>query len=208
MRVTSSSDFQTQSRIYQLQGTEPDAACFRITVRSTGSDTAKDAIVDKIAQIGMSSRVYTDGGIQVLAKAAGMASAARSEIDRAAVKLAPSMPVAWYKFGSIQNPCNPLRVGCQFRGLHGSRICYGLPSCLPPCTDPTGFPAVGDFYYQASNGKVALPVAGYNYNSDWTPLLVGLTPTGMAASLAAPEFATKKHSPLTNFRGPRANEDT
>src|SRR6516225_9705849 len=60
----------------------------------------------------------------------------------------------------------------------------------PPCTDPTSFPAVGDFYYQASNGSVALPVAGYNYNSDWTPLLVGLTPTGMAASLAAPELGT------------------
>jgi len=61
---------------------------------------------------------------------------------------------------------------------------------LPPCTDPTGFPAVGDFYYQASNGSVALPVAGYNYNSDWTPLLMGLAPTGMAASLAAPELLT------------------
>ena len=48
---------------------------------------------------------------------------------------------------------------------------------LAPCTDPTGFPAIGDFYYQASNGSVALPVAGYNYNSDWTPLLVGLAPT-------------------------------
>src|SRR5215831_10079855 len=59
----------------------------------------------------------------------------------------------------------------------------------PPCTDPTGFPAVGDFYYQASNGSVALPVAGYNYNSDWTPLLVGFAPTGMAASLAAPKLS-------------------
>jgi hypothetical protein len=34
-----------------------------------------------------------------------------------------------------------------------------------------------------------LPVAGYNYNSDWTLLLVGLSPTGMAASLAAPEVS-------------------
>src|SRR5215472_9618702 len=59
----------------------------------------------------------------------------------------------------------------------------------PPCTDPTGFPAVGDFYYHASNGSVALPVAGYNYNSDWTPLLVGFAPTGMAASLAAPKLS-------------------
>src|SRR5213082_3724678 len=31
------------------------------------------------------------------------------------------------------------------------------------------------------------PVAGYNYNSDWTPLLAGLSPARMAASLAAPE---------------------
>jgi hypothetical protein len=42
------------------------------------------------------------------------------------------------------------------------------------------------FYFQASNGSVALPVAGYDYNSDWTPLLAGLSPAGMAASLAAP----------------------
>src|SRR5437016_10860356 len=45
----------------------------------------------------------------------------------------------------------------------------------------------GGFYFQASNGSVALPVAGYNYNSDWTPLLAGLSPAGMAASLAAPD---------------------
>ena len=45
------------------------------------------------------------------------------------------------------------------------------------------------FYFQASNGSVALPVAGYDYNSDRTPLLAGLSPAGMAASLAAPEPA-------------------
>ena len=47
--------------------------------------------------------------------------------------------------------------------------------------------APGGFYFQASNGSVALPVAGYDYNSDWTPLLAGLSPAGMAASLAAPD---------------------
>src|SRR5580700_7389824 len=47
--------------------------------------------------------------------------------------------------------------------------------------------APGSFYFQASNGSVALPVAGYDYNSDWTPLLAGLSPARMAASLAAPE---------------------
>jgi ABC-type phosphate transport system substrate-binding protein len=82
MRVTRSSDAQTQTRTYLLQGAEPDAACFRISVRSTGSDTAKDAIVDKAAQIGMSSRVYTDNEIQVLAKAADATPVARSEIEQ------------------------------------------------------------------------------------------------------------------------------
>jgi len=52
--------------------------------------------------------------------------------------------------------------------------------------DLTGLPANGAFYIQAFSGLVALPAAGYNYNSDWTPLLMGLAPTRMAASLAAP----------------------
>jgi len=76
--------------------------------------------------------------------------------------------------------------GGRISGLPGSLICYGLPGCSTPCTDLTGFPANGAFYIQAFSGSVALPAAGYNYNSDWTPLLVGLSPTGMAASLAAP----------------------
>ena len=49
------------------------------------------------------------------------------------------------------NSRNPLHAGHQFRGFHGSPICYGLPDCSPPCTDPTGLPAVGDFYFQAFN---------------------------------------------------------
>ena len=32
-----------------------------------------------------------------------------------------------------------------------------------------------------------MPRCGYDYNSDWTPLLAGLSPAGMAASLAAQE---------------------
>src|ERR1019366_1207985 len=50
--------------------------------------------------------------------------------------------------------------------------------------------AFGDFYFQAFNGSVSLSVAGYNYNSDWTPLLAGLSPAGMAASLAARSLLT------------------
>src|SRR5262249_47282802 len=63
--------------------------------------------------------------------------------------------------------------------------CCGLSGCWPPCTDLTSLPANGGFYFQALDGSVTLPVAGYNYNSVWTPLLTGLSPAGMAASLAA-----------------------
>ena len=65
------------------------------------------------------------------------------------------------------------------------RNCCGLSGCWPPCTDLTGLPANGGFYFQAFDRSVALPVAGYNYNSVWTPLLAGLSPAGMAASVAA-----------------------
>src|SRR5665811_972416 len=64
----------------------------------------------------------------------------------------------------------------------------------PPVRIRLERPAFGDFYFQAFNGSVSLPVAGYNYNSDWTPLLAGLSPAGMAASLAARSIATEKIS--------------
>src|SRR4051794_39594577 len=68
------------------------------------------------------------------------------------------------------------------------RHCYGLSGCSPPWTDLTGFRRPpGAFSIQASDGSVALPVAGYDYNSNWTPLLAGLSPAGTAASLAAPD---------------------
>src|SRR3954451_9089467 len=69
------------------------------------------------------------------------------------------------------------------------RHCYGLSGCSPPWTDLTKFPwPTGGFYIQASGGAVPLPAAGYDYNSNWTPLLAGLSPAGMAASLAAPDL--------------------
>jgi hypothetical protein len=46
-------------------------------------------------------------------------------------------------------------------------------------------PAIGDFYVWAFDRSVALPAARYDYNSDWTPLLAGLSPAGIAASFAA-----------------------
>jgi hypothetical protein len=61
-------------------------------------------------------------------------------------------------------------------------------------------PAIGDVYFWASSRSVALPASRYNYNSDWTPLLSGLAPDGMAASLAAPTLATGR--PATALPGP------
>src|SRR5262245_26915186 len=75
--------------------------------------------------------------------------------------------------------------GARISGLLWFADCYGLSGCWPPCTDLTGLPANGGFYFQAFNGSVILPAAGHDYNSDWTPLLAGLSPAGMAASLAA-----------------------
>ena len=94
------------------------------------------------------------------------------------------------RLGTPKTPANPFHAGAEFRGFHGSLICYGLPGCSAPCTDLTGFPAIGAFYFQASNGLVALPVAGYDYSIDWTPMLAGLSPAGMAARLAARRFFT------------------
>ena len=79
--------------------------------------------------------------------------------------------------------------GARISGLLWFADCYGLSGCWPPCTDLTGLPANGGFYFQAFDRSVALPVAGYDYNSDWTPLLAGLSPAGMAASFAAPDPA-------------------
>ena len=89
------------------------------------------------------------------------------------------------RLGTPKTPANPFHAGGRFRGFHGSRIYYGLPDCSPPCTDLTGFSASGGFYFQASNGSVAFPVTGYGYSIDWTPILAGLSPAGMAARLAA-----------------------
>jgi phosphate transport system substrate-binding protein len=115
MRIARSGDSQTQTRTYQLQGTEPDAGCLRVTVRSTGSDTAKDAIVDKIAQIGMSSRIYTDSEIQVLGRAAGLTGAARSEIEQVVALDAVVVVV------NKHNPVTYLSL-CQIAEIFAGRI--------------------------------------------------------------------------------------
>src|SRR6266700_4027794 len=79
---------------------------------------------------------------------------------------------------------NPFHAGHGFRGYTGSQLLRPV-RLLAPLYGSTGLPANGGFYFQAFDGSVTLPVAGYDYNSVWTPLLAGLPPAGMAASLAA-----------------------
>ena len=75
--------------------------------------------------------------------------------------------------------------GRSISWLHRFAYATACQVARPPVRIRLDRPAFGDFYFQAFNGSVSLPVAGYNYNSDWTPLLAGLSPAGMAASLAA-----------------------
>src|SRR4051794_18473964 len=82
--------------------------------------------------------------------------------------------------------------GARLSRLHWFAFATACQVARPP--DRVS-PATGGFYIQASDGSVTLPVAGYDYNSTgllcwrehWTPLLAGLSPAGMAASLAAPD---------------------
>src|SRR3954463_10287882 len=79
--------------------------------------------------------------------------------------------------------------GARFSRLHWFAFATACQVARPLDGSDRVSPATGGFYIQASGGSVALPVAGYDYNSNWTPLLVGLSPAGMAASLAAPDRA-------------------
>src|SRR5215210_170079 len=82
--------------------------------------------------------------------------------------------------------------GARFRGFTGSPLLRPVRLLAPLDGSDRVSPATGGFYIQASDGSVTLPVAGYDYNSYWTPLLAGLSPAGMAASLAAPDPGVRR----------------
>jgi hypothetical protein len=69
-------------------------------------------------------------------------------------------------------------------GLPGSPLLRPV-KLLTPCADLTRSPGHRGFYLQASDESVALLIAGYNYDSHWIALSMGLSPIGMTASLAA-----------------------
>ena len=79
-------------------------------------------------------------------------------------------PSLWSKkLGTPNDPAIRFTRGTDFVATL-VRNCYGLSGCWPPCTDLTGFPANGGFYFQAFSESVVLLAAGYDYNSDWTPV--------------------------------------
>src|SRR5258708_20006049 len=90
------------------------------------------------------------------------------------------------QLGTPNPPRNPFHAGQVFRGFPIHAFATACQVARSPVRIRPTRSAPGSFYFQASNGSVALPVAGYDYNSDWTPLLAGLSPPRMPPNLPAP----------------------
>ena len=77
-------------------------------------------------------------------------------------------------FGTPDVPTNPLHVGQQFRGYHGSLLLrpVNLLASLGG-SDRDSFPADRDVYTQASDELVTLLVAEYDYDGSWAASIGG-----------------------------------
>ena len=76
--------------------------------------------------------------------------------------------------------------GARFRGFT-VRLRYGLPDCSPPFDGSNRSPSPRGLLLPGFRRLGHPATAGYDYNMDWIPLLAGLSPAGIAASLAAPD---------------------
>jgi hypothetical protein len=85
----------------------------------------------------------------------------RSDVDTAFAESRPAR--------HSQDSRNPFHAGDDFRGflVHTSATVCQLAR---PLHGSDRLPSQRGFYIRAFSGLVALPAAGYNYNSDWTPL--------------------------------------
>ena len=91
------------------------------------------------------------------------------------------------RLGSSNYPAIRFKQGTYF-GAYWFTIAAACQVARPPLTDLTRcYPGHEGFYIQASNESVTFLTAGYHYDSRWTLLSVGLSPTGTAASFAAPD---------------------
>ena len=66
-----------------------------------------------------------------------------------------------------------MHAGGLFRGFTGSQLLRPVRLLAPLVGSDWDIPATGDFYFQASDGSVTLPAAGYDYDMDWTPFVGG-----------------------------------
>jgi hypothetical protein len=73
----------------------------------------------------------------------------------------------------------------RFYGVSWFASAAAYQVARPLCGSDREFPSHRDFYFQASVESVTLLGAGYNYDSHWIVLSVGLSPTGLTSSLAA-----------------------
>jgi hypothetical protein len=76
--------------------------------------------------------------------------------------------------------------------------CCGNMDCFPVACDQLVETVSGWLYVPTGNlfrRAVALPVAGYDYNSDWTPLLAGLSPLRTHAGAGAAESKELRNKP-------------
>ena len=102
-------------RVYQLQQSTQGSSCFQITVHASGSNDAGPALIDKTAQIGMSSRTYSDEEIKEIADSAGRRGAPRGEIERVVALDGVAIVV------NRDNPVQSLSL-CQIANIFSGKI--------------------------------------------------------------------------------------
>jgi hypothetical protein len=73
----------------------------------------------------------------------------------------------------------------DYSELHWFAFAAACQVARPPCRSDQNSSGHRDFYFQASDESVTLLAAGYNYDSHWTVLSMGLSPIGMTTSVAA-----------------------
>src|SRR3984893_1200011 len=97
------------------------------------------------------------------------------------------------QLGTPNPPRNPFHAGQVFRGFPIHAFATACQVARSPVRIRPTRSALESFYFQASNGSVALPVAGYDYNSDWTPLLASddRAPRGHRERHAKKEWSAK-----------------
>jgi hypothetical protein len=74
----------------------------------------------------------------------------------------------------------------DFSELHWFAFAAACQVARPLCRSDQNSSGHRDFYFQASDESVTLLAAGYNYDSHWTVLSMGLSPIGLTTSVAAP----------------------